>query len=301
MFRKKLNLYWYKLKEGNGNFGDELSPYIIRHLSGLEIRRVTNVNLKNIFIFIARMTYRKIKNQYTFKEYIIAIQTIFFKKIILSIGSIIDHNTSKKAVIWGSGFIDYKSNFVTTAKYLAVRGKLTQSQLSSKGVDVKYLGDPAILIPLVYNEIKEKKYEVGIIPHHLHYSFFKEKQLNDKILLIDLTNDIETIIDNIRSCTTIISSSLHGLIVSHSYAIPAIWIDVKTIPLYGSFYKFIDYYSSIDEDCKVPYEIEHFVVARLLKNLVISNCNIEKIHNNILSLQKDLLSCAPFNLKEEYV
>lgn len=34
---KKLHLYWYRLNEGHGNFGDEVNPYLIEKLSGNQV------------------------------------------------------------------------------------------------------------------------------------------------------------------------------------------------------------------------------------------------------------------------
>ena len=37
---KKINLYWYQHKQGNGNFGDELNPYIINKISEQKINYI---------------------------------------------------------------------------------------------------------------------------------------------------------------------------------------------------------------------------------------------------------------------
>ena len=41
---KKIKLYWYQHREGHGNFGDELNPYIIERLTGSEIQWTSAYN-----------------------------------------------------------------------------------------------------------------------------------------------------------------------------------------------------------------------------------------------------------------
>ena len=41
---KKIKLYWWQHKEGQGNFGDELNPYIIERLIGSEIQWTGSYN-----------------------------------------------------------------------------------------------------------------------------------------------------------------------------------------------------------------------------------------------------------------
>ena len=65
-----------------------------------------------------------------------------------------------------------------------------------------------------------------------------------QLQLIDIQDPIETVIDRIASCDCIASSSLHGLIVSHAYGVPAVWIKFRDLPS-GDDVKFHDYYLSL--------------------------------------------------------
>ena len=62
------------------------------------------------------------------------------------------------------------------------------------------------------------------------------------------TNDIENIANSINKCNFIFSSSLHGIIFSHSLGIPAIHLENRILDSKNN-YKFKDYYSTLD----IPY------------------------------------------------
>ena len=59
------------------------------------------------------------------------------------------------------------------------------------------------------------------------------------------TNDIEALARDILSCEIVLSSSLHGIVFSHSYGIPAYHIQFQDFFNNGNF-KFADYYSAFD-------------------------------------------------------
>ena len=95
----------------------------------------------------------------------------------------------------------------------------------------------------------EKKYKLGIIPHFIHYTQVNEMYKNDdNILVINIINkDIELIINDMLRCEKIISSSLHGLIVSDAYNIPNKWIKFNNL-IKGDDTKFYDYFKSVNRN-----------------------------------------------------
>jgi pyruvyltransferase len=106
-------------------------------------------------------------------------------------------------------------------------------------------GDPALLAPLVYNPDVEIKHEVGVVLRWSEKSWLKVKP-GKGVKLIDLgTSDVEGVIDQIKSCKKIITSSLHGLIIADTYGIPNAWLSSST-PKGGEF-KFYDYFLSVDK------------------------------------------------------
>lgn len=119
------------------NFGDDLNFYLIKSLTN-----------KNIFNYPNFYHLRNVDN-------------------IMCIGSIIEAMTNQNSIIWGSGALyGDKKLFIKPKRVLAVRGPLTRQYLLSQGVDCPAIyGDPALLLPMVYNPVCSKKFMIGIIPH----------------------------------------------------------------------------------------------------------------------------------------
>jgi len=187
------HVYWWTLerKDGKDNFGDILSKYLIEKISKKEVIKVSHPSMRRYKYFI--------------KHY-------------LTIGSILEVANSN-SIIWGSGIIR-ENQFVKKAKFLAVRGPRTRNRLIELGYKVpEVYGDPAILLPKYFNNTIKKKYKIGIIPHIRHYEEVRDYFGKDeRIKIINLlTDDIEKTINEILECFMIISSSLHGVIVSQSY------------------------------------------------------------------------------------
>ena len=107
--------------------------------------------------------------------------------------------------------------------------------------------DPGLLLSLLYapgREI-EKKHDIGIVAHYYDEAEIR-KILGGKYHIISMdTSDIRALADEILSCRMILSSSLHGIIFSHSYGVPAYHIQLNDFFNNGNF-KFADYYSSFE-------------------------------------------------------
>ena len=70
---------------------------------------------------------------------------------------------------------------------------------------------------------------------------------HDDICLISMSkyDKWTDIIDKICSCEFIVSSSLHGLIVSDSYNVPNLWASFPKDNINGGLFKYKDYFSSV--------------------------------------------------------
>ncbi|CAN1538019.1 Polysaccharide pyruvyl transferase [Flavobacteriaceae bacterium] len=266
-------LYWCSLKrkDGRDNYGDLLSKYIIKKLS-------------NAIVFKVKYPSSRFYN--------------FFLKNYISIGSIIN-SAGLNSVVWGSGIIKKNDN-IRNATFLAVRGPLTYKRIVELGFKApKVFGDPAILLPNFYNnKIKHKKFEIGIIPHYVDFYEVNSFYQNDsRIKVIDLlTLDVEFTTDEILECEYVISSSLHGLIVSHSYGIPAIWNKFSN-KLSGDNIKFYDYFESvgINYNKEFSYVVEN-LDYKLIKDLFSQNIQISLPNCELINQRKsDLLKSCPFN------
>lgn len=300
--KKTINLYWLKHKKGNGNFGDELNPYIIQKLCDSEIKyidaRYINDNklsiIKNLIINI-------FEQKISFQTFIKSIYYNFFNKphLFFAIGSILHICQTKNATIWGSGIISKDSN-IPNANYLAVRGKKTAERIKELGyLSPKIYGDPGLLLPLVYKTDSNKKYKVGIIPHYIHYEYYLEK-MGDNFFVINLLDKIEDIIDQINQCDLTISTSLHGIIVSHAYNIKSIWARNAKNKLYGDDIKFSDYFSSVNINEYSPIEMDALIESKpeIIYDNIINKYNtvLQPDEYIIDQIQKQLITVFPYDI-----
>ena len=226
---KRIRLFWWNEKifhkKEKENYGDLLGRYLVEKIAQ---QKVVFTN----------------PNKFSFNP--------FFKPVYVTIGSVLG-NVNSKCVVWGSGIIT-KNQWVKKAVFLAVRGPKTRERLLSLGYQVPEIyGDPAILLPDYFFPNVEKSYALGIVPHYVDYDLVKKIfQGNTNVLVIDLmTNDIEKTTTDFLKCEKIISSSLHGLIVAHSYQIKAVWQKFSD-KVYGDDIKYEDYFESVELDFYRP-------------------------------------------------
>lgn len=211
------------------NYGDVLSKYIVEKVSR---KQVDFYNLP-----------KKKKSIWGTSKYLMAI------------GSILNYAT-RNASVWGSGIISKQDTF-GEAKFYAVRGPKTRERILELGYECpKIYGDPALLLPQFYNPQVDKTYDLGIIPHYVDYETVVKWYTNHtEIRIINLlNNDVQAVTKEIMSCKRTISSSLHGIIVSHAYGIPSVWLKFSE-KLSGDNIKFEDYFLSVGI---TPYKAELF-------------------------------------------
>lgn len=214
--------YWSERKfifKDKENYGDFLSKYLVEKMTGMKVKWVHPKK---------QPWYKLNKTNY------------------LGAGSIIHHAT-KDSVVWGSGIIDRKQP-VVNANFRAVRGPQTRKYLLNLGFDCpEVYGDPALLLPKYYQPEVDKKYKLGIIPHYHDFQLVAEYYKNySEIFVIDLmTLNVEEVTMEILRCEKTISSSLHGMIVSHAYNIPSIWVEFSN-KIFGDGIKYRDYLESVE-------------------------------------------------------
>lgn len=261
--------YWSERKfifKDKENYGDLLSKYLVEKISGRPVKFVQP------------------KKQPWYK---------WDKKNYLAIGSIIHHAT-KDSIVWGSGIIDSHQK-IAPADFRAVRGPKTREFLLDLGYDCPQIyGDPALLLPKFYFPKVEKKYILGIIPHYHDYEQVNEFYgTNSEILVIDLmTLDVEEVTRQILSCEKTISSSLHGLIVSHAYQIPSVWVEFSK-KLFGDGIKFQDYLESVDIS---NYNAKFLETRKDLHELVTMTTKYPNLvsERKIAQVQEKLIKSSPF-------
>jgi len=205
---------WYEPR----NFGDWIAPYLFEAITG------------TLPIFCPR-------------------EEISRFGCAMAVGSILRHLISEDCVVvWGSGIISGSDVFKRPKEIRAVRGPLTRRRMTELGYECPEIyGDPAILLPRFFSpERKVDKHSIGFIPHFVDRHLFSRRT---DVLIIDPTRPVERVIDDIVSCDFTFSSSLHGLIVSHAYGVPSVWVrPVNRID--GDDSKFLDYFLSLGLDPK---------------------------------------------------
>ena len=204
-----IRAYWYR---DISNFGDLITPLLLRHYGHFPIFD------------------RPSRAQF------------------VATGSILEHLPNGfSGIILGSGFIDGRSRTsFPAARILAVRGCMTRERLGACHGKVA-LGDPGLLAPLIMKGREDKKFVVGLVPHYEDKGKVPFAQLTAKhkqdITVIDVQRPPIEVFRAIDQCEHVLSSSLHGLIVSDSLNIPNGWLGSSR--LFGGRFKFDDYYSSL--------------------------------------------------------
>lgn len=154
---------------------------------------------------------------------------------LVGVGSIITE-VAPGDYVWGTGSMYDKKIDIPYANILAVRGKLTRKLITGSHVPQVY-GDPGLLISLVYNPEVEVMHDVGVIPHYVDKHLVK---VNENEHFIDIQADWRTVVREIKSCRSIVSSTLHGLVFAEAFGIPATWVKYSD-NIHGGTFKYHDY------------------------------------------------------------
>jgi len=231
---------------------------------------------------------------------------------IFGIGSLLDGLTSSKrsilaswvnryhrpkVSIWSSGFIaqellEGEILKRRVNKVFAVRGKYSRDRLeklTKKNLQHVPLGDGGLLANFLLDKIPEKKYSIGIIPHHVDFNTSIVDRLKCSLsnaILINVLDDPIEVINRIAECDVIISSAMHGLIVSDSLGIPNKWIKISD-NLTGGNYKFKDYYSVYDLEPE-PWDLRKRVFTDIDVELVSKNYEVK--FEQVKTIQKNLMN-----------
>ncbi|KCZ71782.1 Polysaccharide pyruvyl transferase [Candidatus Methanoperedens nitroreducens] len=217
-----IRAYWWS-GERNRNFGDALSPYLVEKIS----------HKKPVLC-----------SKHCSKEYYIVT------------GSVIGA-ANKNAIIWGAGILYRYEKIKKPKKIFAVRGPLTRKRLLESGYECpEVYGDPALLLPRLYTPKTKKQYDLGIIPHYVDYNRVKNEIDTGDALIINLLDPIEQVIDSVYSCKRTVSSSLHGIITSHTYGVPSVWVEFSN-RLVGDGTKFNDYFLSVNIEPYKPFNFKN--------------------------------------------
>jgi pyruvyltransferase len=166
---------------------------------------------------------------------------------LVAVGSIGHAIRDGLAVVWGSGVSIRGGVLARNARRTrydvrAIRGPISAQHYRDFGITVPDVyGDPVWLLPSIFNEPVEKRYELGVIPHiqdvagHRPDSPPRPDSLR---YVVDDADSKDIVVINtwhepslegllaklrlIRSCKRIASQSFHGVVIAESYGIPAL-------------------------------------------------------------------------------
>ena len=213
-----LKTFWWRWKYPHRlNFGDELTAPLLERLTG---RRVTWAAPDRCDIVGAGSV----------------------------VQMILRRQGENQPRVWGSGFIREPAPGEKPARLdlLAVRGRSTLGRVENLAPREIALGDPGILAPLLLDGRVKKRYALGVIPHYHDVSspvVAQLRALGAGVRIIDVAWTPQEVAREIAACDAVLSSSLHGLVVSDALGVPNAHIRLSTKPQ-GGLYKFHDYYSA---------------------------------------------------------
>lgn len=193
-------------------------------------------------------------------------------KHLCAVGSVLS-SMNNNSVVWGSGLIS--EDAINTIKQLgdikALRGYYSKQKVEEK-FNIKLeipLGDPALLLPRIYSASHKKDYEFGLVLHYMdekHPIAEIIRRLGGNIISVSLP--AKEFIRELTCCNVILSSSMHGLIISDAYNIRNKHI-ILSDKIVGGDFKYRDYYSTTDKPDElgayVPHNIEDKEVYDLIK------------------------------------
>lgn len=255
-----ITAYWWQGKPVN--FGDELTPILLKRIYGLETSHSPAGSAD-----------------------------------LISTGSILEgvwsdkvSNRERPIQVVGSGFIRDGNPLPPQlgAHFHSVRGFLSKNRIEMGGdVGEISVGDPGLLVPFAANANQPvpRRRRFGVVLHYLKAGNSGIKSSLENLLgdvrFIDIrTTDIDNFVSEMQACEVILSHSLHGLIIADALGIPNAWLDLGG--LYGKGFKFLDYFSTVGR----AYYKKIEGLPDSLKS--VADAIVEPPNSRIASLQDDV-------------
>lgn len=298
----RIDMYWYRHPSGRGNFGDELSPWIVKALAPrADIKWVDpTLGQKPLTSRVARLLKSQVMPapggyDLRYSRW----HALRRGPALLAIGSIMRQARRSNISVWGAGIMTRHAP-IGGGEFFAVRGPRTRERLSELGFKApEAMGDPALLAPLFFKKSGTVTSEVTLIPHFQHHELFRSTASRG-VRVLDLTDSVENVLQAIAESKVTLSTSLHGVIVSHAFGVPSLWIstsEVERQPLTGDGVKFSDYFGSVGIDRVEPVAVGSIagLDTRALKKMVDTafGATLPAVEQ-VVERQRDLLLTVPF-------
>jgi pyruvyltransferase len=238
----RVHAFWCRVPS-RGNFGDALTPWLIRRLTG-RMPRFAEPGDPN--------------------------------PKLLAAGSILAY-ADARSTVWGAGLMSREDRIEPAATFLAVRGPLSRARAIECGADCPPVyGDPALLLPRLHPQPGRERHGIGLVPHFSDAPRLDLRDPPPELRVIDVQSPVESFVEQVAGCEWVASSSLHGIVVAHAYGVPAVWVQFRELPS-GDGSKFRDYFLSIGagEPDPVPVAYDRIDLAALERQLVPADIRLD--------------------------
>lgn len=241
-----LKVYWWQPPNGGHNLGDELTPFLLQHVFGVEHCRVPRAEAD-----------------------------------LLSTGSILQwmwdkpelRNRERPVSIVGAGLMHPWLPYDTPipARIYSVRGYLTRQLLGDWVGDRVLLGDPGLLAAAGQRVSYKRAHRYGVVAHLSQTGSSRFAQalagLKDYTVISFNSDQVPSVLEKMASCDIILSQGLHGLILADALGIPNAWINIGPIHRASAF-KFYDYFSSVGRPFDAVLDSALFTEREINRSLV---------------------------------
>lgn len=218
-----LRLFWW---QGVPNFGDALSALVVAHVAGREVVHAGVASCEMVAIGSLLQVVRRRHNR--------------------------PRADGVRPWIWGAGLLRaVNPDFLDNVQIALVRGPVTAAIL---GIRTSAYGDPGLLAPMIMGDLPTRHDRIGLVAHHSQIDDPEIAALiaaEPALELIDVRGDAAEVCRRIASCTHVVASSLHGLVVADACGVASTWLD----PGAQSHLKYHDYAASVGRAMIAPMPI----------------------------------------------
>ena len=178
-------------------------------------------------------------------------------------GSVLNH-AGPHTICWGAGLASLRDEVHPDADIRSFRGPLSRTiAMASGNMGPEIYGDSSMIAPDLLSTrrngkpLRQPLHKLGVIPHYVDmqrtWAWHQDAQDTGGVKLINVFAPVEEFIEEVNSCTRIVSSSLHGLVFAHAYGIPALWVKISD-SIGGDGSKYRDHLMAMGMDVYAPVD-----------------------------------------------
>ncbi len=256
---KIIKLAWWTEPEP-GNMGDWLSPYVLSKIGKMRISFVD-------------------------------MQSQLDAPHFFCIGSI-GKFTQCKSIVLGTGISSMDATLAQDAKYVFVRGPKTRERVIASGGNCpKRYGDPACVMPLLYQPVKKviNNKKLLLVRHFTHRNLTLQlpDSCDETSILMSSPVKIEAFIDKLHEYECVITSAMHCFILCQAYGIPCSMVTFTGAgeTVHGDGVKYSDYMLGMDlpivEVHMLPTDLKDYDFSNIVTNHRISKEKMTEVYSMI--------------------